>query len=154
MMEGERNRQRFTSGLLEPGGPPRPMVPISAHPPRHRQSGGIQHRRQGSRDRSDRNVALSDVVKESSLDRFAIISEGRLNTSSDADGVILVGAVLTPEQRRAGVVQMIVNELLVLGAGRSSPDVAEESFDQVLRGTQSAIHDEDLHLTQSRDVGR
>lgn len=154
MMSGECDRQRSTLRLLEHDRASRSVLPVGAHPLGHRESGSVQNRRHRPGDRPDRRSQFAHIVQERSLDRFPVVSEESLDASGDSDGMTLIGTALGPEQVRARFVEMVMHELLIFRTGWHCSQMAEESCDQVPGGAKTLPHDDDLHLTHSRDVGR
>jgi len=152
---GERDGQTSATGRLQDASPGGSVVAVGPHPAGHGESGGVEDGRDGSADRSDAYVPFADVVEEGRFDRRRILPDRRLDAAGDGDGVFLIGGTLGPERGGARRCQVVVDVLLVGGAGCSGAQVAEEPSGQVGHGLEVSSHDaEDLHLTQSVDVGR
>ena len=152
---GERNGEASASGRLEDATPCGSVVPVGPHAAGHGESGGVEHGGDRPSDRSDPDVAFADVVQERRLDRCRVVPDLRFDAAGDGDGVFLVGGTLGPEGGGARRGEVVVNVLLVGGTGRCCTEMAEEPSGQVDDGRRVPFHDEeDLHLTQSVDVGR
>ena len=93
-------------------------------------------------------------MEECGFDRLVIIPEQVFHPSGNGDGVTLVGVALCPEHAGACIAEVVVDVLLIHRTGRFRPQMAEEPFHQMPSGPEALLHDEDLHLTHRRDVGR
>ncbi len=155
MISGERNGERPTTRLFEIHRTAPSVIPVHAHSCRHRHADGVENRRDRSRHGADVRLPLTDVVYKGCFDCPRVIGSDRVHTTSNVDGVPLVGRTLRPEQLAAGSAEVVVHEALIPGTWWLGTKMPEEASNEMAGIVEASGHEAAcLHLTQRRTAGR
>lgn len=154
MISGERDGKLTATRRFEVDRTTPSVVPVHPHAVGQRQADRIENRRDGPGYGADVRLPLADVMNKSCFDRPRVIRKRCPHTTSNVNGVPLVGRTLGPEQLGTRAVEVFVDEALILWTRWLGTKMSEETPDEMASLVEATGHEAALHSTQRRAAGR